>query len=664
VTRALLASTLLSLGSALAAPGFQLYPVRGVFFPADDAAASGRIDADFRTAIAAGQQPYFAAKFRERFPEAATTITEGSQRRTFAVSLQVARASRYVVAKPSGTVDLYLPVTASLYFTNVMTGEVLYAATRTTITTATLVPAEAVAGSERIVGLFTQTFHGVVDDLIADAHERFKPRTVSAKVVKSWKGLAVLDVGLGGGLSRDDSLSDDKGNELKVVHAGQDYAVAVPSLGTFTEKVPFSRVANGTLAEIKKPRMLPVVERSPTGFPEEALVQLFSDALGAAAPISLVPVNRTFAAVVQALSAQLDLSKEKLTQRELPSFFVRLHVPDPISYERSTNLAYQTVRVTEALAYAEVVDRAGRVLYSSYGRDHTEDEITRGIGLGLEARKEISIKNALLALAKRFGAEFKLETARLQLAEAGKQLTVKDDHGVLAAGAAVRAYRTVGAVEGLAGEVLAPIWELEVTVPGLESTELAAVLPVMTEAPPLQAGDVLIVEGASRIDARRRRFGPCGDAAQLGTVAINDYTDLAYNLFASSFSSPFYARGLGPRVEALVHGGTGFREALTFTEPRPDYCVQPAYKVSLLEPVCTETTCAAVASLRLGYRARSGSAEGEVKASSGMETRMTAAALLKNSAPGVTAAALEADLLDEVLKLAPPAAAGLAKEKL
>lgn len=662
MTRALLAIALVAVTAAQAAPGLKLYPVRGVFFPVDDRA--GRIDADFRTAIGAGEQTYFATRFRERFPEAAATITEGTQRRTFAVSLQIARASRYTVSKASGTVDLYLPVTASLYFTNVMTGEVLYAVTRTTIKTVTLMPEQARAGGPKTLALFTESFHGVVDDLIGDAKERFKPRVVSGKVVKSWNGLAVLDTGQDDGIARDDTLLDEKGNELRVVHAGPRYAVAAPALGAFSVGVVFSKASHGTLAEIRRPRLLPLVELAPAGFAEETLVQLFSDALGASAPVSLVPVNRTFAAVVRALSAQLDLSKEKLTQRELPAFFVRLHVPEPTSYERATNHDYQTLRVTEALAYAEVVDRAGRVLYATFGRDHTEDEITQGMALGLEARKEIAVKNALLALAKRFGAEFKLESARLELAEGGKRLTVKDEHGVLAAGAALRAYRSIGAVPGVNGEVLAPLWELEVSTPSLELTELSAVLPVMTDAPEPKKGDVLIVEGASSVDARRKRFGPCGEAEKLGPVELPGYTGLAFNLLAAGYRAPFYARGVGARLEALVQGGTGFKQALTFPEPKIDYCVQPAYRVATVEPTCSEKACAEVATIKLGYRVRLGGADGPVKATAGMETKMTATALPRSTPAEARAQALLGDLFDEVIKLAPAAASRLAQEKL
>lgn len=648
--------------AARAAPGYQLFPVRGVFFPAEE--GPSRIDADFRRACGGEEQAYFAAKFRERFPDAAGTISEGNQRRTYAVSLQIARASRYVVRKVNGTVDVYLSVTGSLYFSNVMTGEVLYAATRTTVKTITLIPEEARPGGDRIVRLFADTYRGVVEDLIGDARERFHPLTVNARVVKEWKGLAILDGGQERGLGRDDALVDARGNELRVISAGPKYAIASVSLGTFSRGDTFSKVTHRTLAEIRKPRVLPFVELAPPGFPEEVVVQLFSDALGAEAPVSLVPVNRTFGAVVRALGAQIDLSKETLSRRELPGLFVRLHVLDPISYERPTNLGYKTVRITEALAYAEVVERSGRVIYAGWGRDRIEDEITQGMSFDLEARKEIAVKNALLALAKRFSAELRLETARLEVTRGGASLVVEDQNGVLAPDATFRVYRNLGKVEGIAGDVRVPTWEVGVTATGGGAAQVSPVLPIVDGAPLPERGDVVIVDGVAAGEARWKRFGACGTAEQLGPVTLPAFPELALNLFVAGYRAPFYASGLAARVSALVHGGSGFKEDLRLHEPTVDYCVQPVYRMWKGEPRCSGNACADVAEVQLGYRIRVGDGQGQVKASSGLATRMTASALPTAATAETRDAAFQADLIDQVLTLGPGAAAGLAKEKL
>ncbi len=641
-----------------AAAGYQLYPVRGLFLPADEGRA--RIDPDFRAALSEAVQGAFEEKFRQRFPQSAQTISERNQRRTFAVSMQVARASRYTVAKLDGTTDLYLPVTASLYFTNVMTGEVLFASTRTTIATASVLPAQAQAGSARVVALFGQTLLGVMADLIADAGVRFTPTIIEAKVLKRWESLAILNRGAAEGLARGDALTDAQGQELRVLYAGPSYAIASAALGSFEVGAVFARVTNRTLADFTKPRALALLETVPEGLPAETVVQLFSDALGAA-PLSLVPVNPTFASVLRALGSQLDVSQEKLTQRELPGLFIRLHVPDPVVYERATNHEYQSLRVTEALAFAEVVDRSGRVLFATQGRDRIEDEITAGMALSLDARREIALKNALGALARRLTTDFKPLTARLELERGGEAPTVKDGLGRLAPGATVRAFRKLK-VDGLEGEVLAPTWELEVGGTQ-EVTALTPLLPVFDGAPALQRGDVVLVEVAAGDSVHGQRLGPCGPADQLGDIALPGYDELAFNLFASGARVPFLSTGLPGAVARLLGSGAGFKQALVLREPQVGLCVQPAYKIGARELKCDERTCTDSVSVKVGFRLRTGGAAGAVKSSFALDTRMTTSALPRGSALETRDACLRADLLDEVLKLAPAAAAGLVKEK-
>ena len=623
------------------------------------------IDPDFKAAIGPAEKAFFAERFRARFPQAVATITEGNQRRTYAVSLQIARASKYLIEKIDGTTDMYLPVTASIYFSNVMTGEVLYAETRTTIRTKPIVASEGRAGSPEVITQFAATFRGVVDDLVGDAQSRFHPTVVSARGVQEWMGLAILDGGRKQGISRGDSLSDDKGNEVRVISAGPTYAIGTVELGSFVKGSVYAKITNRTLAEIQKPRVLPIVESAPPGFAEESVVQLFTDALGSEAPVSLVPVNRTFGAVVKAIGSQIDLSKEKLTARELPNFFVRLSVLDPVVFERPTNIAYKTVRVTTSMAHAEVVDRAGRVLHASVGRDRVEEEITQGMALNLAARKEIAVKNALLDLAKQLASGMKFENVQLEVAQATPSIQVRDPSGFLLPGATMRTYRNLGRVDGISGEVRVPTWDVEVTGAGKEGALLSTTLPVVTGAPVPALGDVVILDGVAIATARRMRMGGCGGPAeQLGTVTVPGFGPLALNVFAARFPAPFYASGLASKVNALVRGGTGFRADIQLKEPVVDFCVQPVNKIEKEAPTCTDSVCADVALVKLTFRFRKGSPTSEVSSRTGMESRMTAAALPKATAASARSECLRADLLDEILKIASATATAAAKEQL
>jgi hypothetical protein len=651
-------------GLSLAADsGYKLFPVAAMFATTDGVSGSSRIDADFTSGVSGALGgKFFEEKFRATFPDAVGIIDNANKRRTFAVSLQIARASKYVVQKPDGTDDIYLPITGSIYFTNVITGEVLYTLTRTEIKLASLTREAAASGSGRVRALFRENFEELVGSLIKDAHAQFRPTTISAVIRSEWKGLVILDGGREQGISREDTLIDPQGNELLILSAGPSYSIGKRQLGTLSRAVAFSKISNQTLAEIRKPRVLPIVERAPPDFPEQTLIQLLSDALGAKSAISLIPVNRTYQAVLTTVAAKTNISQEQIRQRELPNFFFRLNIPEPIEYEVPTNLSHKTRHVYEAMALAELVDRSGRVLYAGIGRNRIEDEVTAGISFNVASRREVVIKNAVIDLANRFGTEMKFSNAEVAVISGGKEITLQDNHGMLSKGANWRVYRSLGQLEGIKGEVRVPTWEISVSEVSAGQATAVLDLPVVEGAPEPAVGDVVFLNGISGDSLlTRKRFGPCPDK-KLGSIEIPGYGDLAQSIFASNFKAAYFSRGLGVRVADLVRAGSGFKSDLKLTEPAVDYCVEPVYQVDLIEPKCEGDACADVSAIRLGYRIRSVDATGEIKARQGLETKMTSAMLPKATPSNAKSSALRADMLDDFLKLNSSLIRGLTKE--
>jgi hypothetical protein len=78
---------------------------------------------------------------------------------------------------------------------------------------------------------------------------------------------------------------------------------------------------------------------------------------------------------------------------------------------------------------------------------------------------------------------------------------------------------------------------------------------------------------------------------------------------------------------------------------------------------CTPSACAEVSRIQLGYRLRRKSLAGETAAVTGLEVTMTATTLPRTAGVAARSAALYGDLVDEILKVGPQAAAGLADEK-
>ena len=122
----LVAAMSMALVAPVWAKGPQLFPVKAVIGLKDGASGSQLITPEFSQAIN-GEAPamgqFFANELKTAFPAWYTdTLGQSNRGSTFAVSLQLTRASHYTVPRIDGTVTHYLPVTVALMFTNPLTG--------------------------------------------------------------------------------------------------------------------------------------------------------------------------------------------------------------------------------------------------------------------------------------------------------------------------------------------------------------------------------------------------------------------------------------------------------------------------------------------------------------------------------------------------------------
>lgn len=644
---------------ALAASALKLYPVRGLFQPAAD---KGLIHASFKEAVpAATGGEFFQGEFRKAFPDAVATVADKDRRFTLVSSLQIARASLYTVDKVDGTVDVLAPVSGSLYFTNAVSGEVLYTVAATYYARATV--ARGGIGTERTQGLFREAYQGLVGELLARARSQFKPHTVAATVRREWNGLYVLDRGQDGGIAKGDMLSDAEGNTLEVLHAAPGYAVGAASLGKIAPNVSYARETNADLSELKRPRVMVLVDEAlPAGMPAEIVGQLFTDQLGAKAALSVVQVNPLFTQVLETAFSSTGLSNENRGRRELPDFFLRLGVPESRSFELKASASNRTVRSYRTVATAELVDRSGRVIFATRGVDRSDDQVVAGMALDEASRREVSLKNALLDLAGRIGTELKFEQTALPL-QSANPLLLADPDGALASGAQVTLFRTIGRVDGVQGEVRMPIADAAVDGADAAGARLSAGLPLTRPPVPPAPGDVALVDTVNGIKAAsRRRFAACGQAEQLGTLALPPFGELALNSFASVFRAPYYAPAVFDRLQTLVGPETRFKSRLQLQPVAPEYCAQPVYRIDPGPTQCTgePRICQDSATVRITWRIRQGE---QVVARSGLETKVTGAGYLDGAAPDARKNSFDSDLLDAAGKLARDIAAGLNNQK-
>lgn len=322
--------------SAWANANIQIYPSKGVFGleqgcrtdPSRYEVNGSSIVCDFSQAIdneviRKQAEQLFVQGLRQGFgDQVVDTISQKTKNRTYIASLEVLRASEYVVKKDS-TAEIFLPVTLSLKLTNVLSGEVIYSDSATlsqpiqVLTTEIDSPTTKTAIKQK----FQSTLLTLTRQVTEELKSKLKISETETQVVDRWKSYLVLDKGFKQGVAAQDELSSIDGDLIRVVHADSDYAVAVPILMQGRSK-RFSKVSTNTRQAMNKPRALVVDVLTYQGESKDLIEQIFSDAVGEQASFTLTPVNRRYSAMAQSISEQTALAQsEDINQRELPEFY-------------------------------------------------------------------------------------------------------------------------------------------------------------------------------------------------------------------------------------------------------------------------------------------------------------------------------------------------------
>lgn len=397
----MLACMLLGPSVARAAGEAKVFPIKAFFY---DATEGSRLDPSFRAQVSVETPAALASRIHQALNTAMKDklgpLDSHTAGRTFTASFHVTRATSFSVDKGNGNHDLVASVTAGLYFTNILTGEILTTLSRSVVSRA-VVPNGSNMDEEK-GKLFGQALETLIGDLVTEAARNFSPTIVDAKITDRTGNLLVLNTGYSKGIQTGDSLSDASGQLIEIVYAGETYSVAQRILAdTAAPGAVFQKYLSHAADGKVKPRTVVLVESRPEGFAKDYIAQLFSELVGDKAPLSLVQVNTGFTRLLKAAAEQSTISLHETARRRTPDLFIRLRIAEPIMYEARTNLDFQTIRHYETLAFADIVDSGGRVLFSAIGKDVIDDTITRNVGAGFAERREVSVKNALNDLASK-----------------------------------------------------------------------------------------------------------------------------------------------------------------------------------------------------------------------------------------------------------------------
>lgn len=600
---------------------FYLYPARSVF-GLDDACRqqekNSAIDCLFTEAVSAPEyreqlRALLLSSVQSAFPRyVSDNISAKTRNQTWVVSAEVVRASRYMVNK-GATTDIFLPLTVSLKFTNILSGEVLFSRSHTEIQPASFLAAdlESDATKEVLRKHYQELLKTSLENVIKEASQHFQPAQITTTVQKVWKGYVILDKGLDAGIGNNDELVQGDGSSIRVIHAEANYAVAILILGKDIHKdAVFEKIATSTRNAVRKPKALLADIHVPAGYSKNLVEQLFSDNLGDAA-FTLIPINARFSQLSQAISQETELSQDHIAGldsgksandnfRPLPELFLRISVAEPLVYSITSSTGEVQHRVVESRVYGDMLDNTGRVVFATQAKDRIEENIPSGIGFDTESRIEVATKNALLELAKQFTGNVKFNRFSLKVDNTQDDtFEVIDSSGQLQIGAAIKVFRQVKADDV---DALIPLWEARVEQRKGEVAIARLLLPINSSPEQTlkpKSNDLVLLDSASQGGAGGLAFCKDNPNAPSSTLNAGNLPEQVYFSVAGRSGKPIYGgfssyTGQQSLTDAITKltTNTGFRSSVNpvFYYPQENGCLFTHYQTSLLADTCANGT--------------------------------------------------------------------------
>jgi hypothetical protein len=534
----------------------------------------------------------FMASFKKEFPYASESLDRKKQKQTFAVFLNISRASNYSVQATDSNIVLYsLPVTASITFMNLQTGEVLYTEVFThvgNLETTTDDPAV----KEKITKEYENTYKGLIEDLAQKASKSFVPKKLEAKIIGQKYGLYILDKGLSEGIREGDSLDGEKGSMFKVKYSSAHYSVAKLEFGENTaEGSMVSRTYNQSLSDLKKPKvsLLEVdYNREKLQITPDMFYQFFVDKLAQKGSFSLMSINKSSYKALNALQDSANLGI-RFPKRKPPEYFMRLWADGPYTYDLPTNVDYAVKRNYSITLCGQIQDTSARVLASSCKVEKIEDKVSFGKSYSKEAQFEVLAKNAALSLAEEFAQTVSFQPISYKVVSVeGDTITINDEQNLLNAGTSLTIYRNIGKI-GNIPDVNIPIAEVSITDKNGLNAKAQLIMQAFNGAPNIESGDMIFEEIPKSSNDKSKLFTLCDMPSNLGGEPVNGFELVAKFVIPKQLKYPFYnLQGLQESVNKRIED-TEFEQVPTIHAPNTGYCIQPVYKNALVSTTNAES---------------------------------------------------------------------------
>lgn len=428
------------------------YPVKGLFL------SNGTKSNEFRTLYDNKvNKDMFIGKFiqeyKSNFANSIDEINDLNKYKTLVSYISIPRVSKYIDKRPNGDI-IYLPLTLSLSFVNIISGETIYSNSKT-IYGSTLTD-----DYQTISNIYKENYNKAIDNLITESKANFHPFEIPVKVIDNYKNLYILDKGSESGIAEDDELFDENSNQLSVIYSTVGYSIGKNEFGyNIAPNTTFIKQANnGGINQIKKPKVLLINDVA-----NESIYDLLSSSLGEDSKINLLTINPTFntmRSTVLKLNNLTSVENEQL-QRNLPDYFLYFTFTKPIKASITLNRTGLKNEYFNMMACGTIFDKSGKIVFSQCA-DETSDgrASNKQYGASDQDRIEILSKNLIGKLSEKINEQINFKEFEFKIKDINNnEIILEDKTENLREGNSITLYKKIKANNN---EYLIPMYKYNV----------------------------------------------------------------------------------------------------------------------------------------------------------------------------------------------------------
>ena len=450
-----------SFGALMAMPPFSFaadssiktYPVQGIFvsnqnenkkitFDKKDEDTSFEINFmsdEFKDLIKYRQRDFFIPEFIKtylaNFQDTTSELTDKNKYKTIVSYISIPRASKYIVKKPNGN-EIFLPLTTSLTFVNVLTGETIYS------TSHTIYNKLLEDNYDQITEKYMSAYKDSLANVIEKSKTNFHPFEIPVKVIDIYKNLYILDKGSEVGIAEDDLLFDSNENQLSIIYSTLNYSIAKPVLGNDIKvnSVFAKQSNNGGINQIKKPKVLLINDMG-----NSSIYDLLITNLGDNSKINLLATNPTFNEMRKTVvDINNNFKSTNIVPKNLPDYFLLFNFTPPVKTAFKQNQSGLDSIYYQMLGCGTMFDKTGKVVFAKCADDKTEPRFSnQDYGTSEADITGILFKNLIAKISQQINAQIEFREYEFKIKQIeNNEIVIEDKSEILSEGDVVTIFKS------------------------------------------------------------------------------------------------------------------------------------------------------------------------------------------------------------------------------